>query len=237
MNATLIADTAHSRVYRITDDSCVRSVVENLATAGGGAHSTEGHADDMAKANGNAGKTFEADIASAFTRALPGCYVQRNGDNMTTRRIPYHCRCGEKHLRTMVMPLPSPPDLYVDAGEWAALIECKSTKEKRLAWDALSDHQADALQRFDALGEMRGGYLALQFDSAAQVPGSHGGFERAARAWLLPIEDWNLARVEHSHRKSLPMSWLEQEYPHLELAWKPGTGWQILGVQVHAALA
>lgn len=144
------------------------------------------------------GKAFEAALVKGF----------RSSDALAFRNTDAVFGNGRMSVKSL-------PDMWVfrSTGE-AFLVEAKAVKNKAIAFNRLADHQLASLTDFDGFAtNFHGGIAVLFYD------GIRNGLKRA---FYITVHAWKVA-MEHSERKSLPMSAAENF--GTELTWKPGTGW------------
>lgn len=162
------------------------------------------------------GKQHEKDIVKSLTAWRPHSYIQRNGDNFTTRRV------GDK---TIVLPLKSPPDILCASHDMQLLIECKSTIQNRFDFALLKHHQLQALVDFDAVSHHHHGFVALLYTNRTREIGK--------ACWLIPA--LLLIQIMGSiGKKSVNPSDLGARLPEWQMDWIPAKGWTMpLGLVDH----
>ena len=132
------------------------------------------------------GKRFEEKFRATME---PHGYVLRIPDNV-------HMAGGR------LVSTETDADFMIQTGTDAYLVECKATGEGRLPFYNVKEHQEEALQDFDALGDRCHGFIAVEFYDRR-------GYRFPHRMFLLPIGEWVRFRREGG-RKSMPVAEFER---------------------------
>ena len=148
------------------------------------------------------GKRFEREVVNSLRADNPGAFVQRFTDGV------YGQAASVK----------TPPDVIMVRRDEAHLIECKATKSKSIAFDALSDHQYEHLNDFP-----QDGWVFVLFYNGMR------GKARFEEAYAIHIWMWNYFK-NNLDRKSIPIQALRDNPRVHQLLWKGKGLWSTTAI-------
>lgn len=94
------------------------------------------------------------------------------------------------------------------------MIEAKATAEKRIAFNALQEHQRAALIEFEAYHEDMRAFVAVNFYDSVSI-------RKLNRCFMVPISTW--VEYEGGDRKSIPLAMMESDPRIIECERVPGS--------------